>query len=54
MGDIICMGRKAIVEICLVSESRNASLERIEREIKETLKCDWLSEIKKVTITNEA
>lgn len=50
MGDIICLGKKAIVEICLVPESRDVDNERIEREIRETLKCDWLAEIEKVKV----
>ena len=50
MGDIICLGKKAIIEICLVPESKKASNEQIEKEIKESLKCSWLAEIEKVTI----
>lgn len=53
MDDIICLGKKAIVEICLVPESKNVSNERIEVEIKESLKCDWLAEIEKVTVKNK-
>jgi translation elongation factor EF-1beta len=44
------MGKKAIVTISLVPESENVSNKRIEREIRETLKCSWLAEIEKVEI----
>lgn len=47
------MGKKAIIEIRLVSESKDADNKRIEKEIKESLQCDWLSEIEKVTVKNE-
>jgi translation elongation factor EF-1beta len=42
--------KKAVILIHLVPESENANNERIEREIKESLKCDWLAEIEKVTV----
>lgn len=48
------MTKKAIIAVSLVSESKDVDNERIEKEIKETLKCDWLAEIEKVTIQNEA
>lgn len=48
------MSKKAIIAISLVSESKDIENERIEKEIKETLKCDWLAEVEKVTIQNEA
>ena len=48
------MNKRAVIVISLVSESKDVDNERIEREIKETLKCDWLAEIEKVTIQNEA
>lgn len=50
MGDIIGLGKKAIVELCLVPESKKVSNEQIEKEIRESLKCSWLAEIEKVTI----
>jgi len=53
MGKSICIGKKAIVEICLVSESKDVDNERIKKEIKESLKCDWLAEVEKVTVKNE-
>ena len=48
------MNKRAVIVISLVSESKDVDNERIEREIKETLKCDWLAEIEKVTIRNGA
>jgi len=50
MGNIICLGKKAIVEICLVPESRDLDDEQIKKEIKEGLKCDWLAEIEAITM----
>jgi len=47
------MCKKAIIEISLVPESKKASNERIEKEIKESLKCDWLAEVEKVTVKTE-
>lgn len=44
------MTKKAIIQISLVSESKDVDNQRIEREIKETLKCDWLAEVEKVTV----
>jgi len=49
----IGMGKKAIIEIHLVSESKDVDNKRIEKEIKESLQCDWLAEIEKVTVKNE-
>lgn len=51
MGDIICLGKKAIVELCLVRESLKIDDEQLEKEIKESLKCDWLQDVEKVKIT---
>lgn len=48
------MGKKAIIEIYLVSESKDVDNKRIEKEIRESLQCDWLAEIEKVTVKNEA
>lgn len=43
------MGKKAIVELCLVPETLEIDDERIQEDIKKTLKCDWLAGIEKVT-----
>ena len=50
MGDLICLAGKVVVEICLVPESRDLDDERIKKEIKESLKCDWLAEVEKITM----
>jgi hypothetical protein len=50
LGNIICMGKKAIVEIWLVPESRITDDEQLEKQIKETLQCSWLLQVEKVTI----
>jgi hypothetical protein len=42
------------MEIRLVSESKDVGNKRIEKEIRESLQCDWLAEIEKVTVKNEA
>ena len=47
------MSKKAIIVISLVSESRDVDNERIEKEIRESLKCDWLGEVEKVTVKTE-
>jgi translation elongation factor EF-1beta len=47
------MGKKAIIEIHLVPESKDVDNKRIEKEIKESVQCDWLAEIEKVTVKNE-
>jgi hypothetical protein len=39
-----------VVEICLVPESRGLDDERIKKEIKESLKCDWLAEVEEITM----
>jgi hypothetical protein len=44
------MAKKAIIEIHLVSESKDIDNKRIEREIRESLRCDWLAVIEKITI----
>jgi hypothetical protein len=46
------MSKKATIIISLVPESENTSNKQIEREIKESLKCDWLAKVKKVKIEN--
>jgi hypothetical protein len=38
------MTKKAVIVVSLVSESENVGDEQIKREIKESLKCDWLAE----------
>lgn len=53
MGNIICMGKKATVEICLVPETREIDNEQIKEDIRKTLKCDWSAEIEKVTVKTE-
>lgn len=53
MGDTICLGKKVIVELCLVRESKKASNEQVEKEIRESLKCSWLAEVEKVTVKTE-
>ena len=53
MGDIIGLGKKAIVELCLVPETREIDDARIQEDIKKTLKCDWLVEVEKVTVKTE-
>ena len=50
MGDIIGLGKKAIVELCLVPETREIDDEQIREDIKKTLKCDWLAEVEKVKV----
>jgi len=51
---MIGMGKKkAIIEIHLVPESKDIDNKRIEREIKQSLKCDWLAVIERVTVKNE-
>jgi hypothetical protein len=47
------MTKKAIIIISLVPEANKLSNKRIEIEIRETLRCDWLAEIEKVTVKNE-
>lgn len=44
------MTKKAIIVISLVSESKDVNNEQIEKEIRESLKCDWLAEIEKVKV----
>jgi hypothetical protein len=46
------MDKKAIIEIKLVPESKDVDNKRIIREIRESLRCDWLAVIEKVTINN--
>lgn len=50
MGNNICLGKKAKVELCLVPETRQIDNEQIEKQIRESLKCDWLAEVENVTI----
>lgn len=53
MGNIICMGKKAIIEICLVPETREIDDEQIKEDIRKTLRCGWFGEIEKVTVKTE-
>jgi len=50
MGNVVCMGKKAIVEICLVPETLEIDDEQIREDIRKTLKCDWFAGIEKVTV----
>lgn len=53
MGNNICLGKKAVVEICLVPETLKITDKQLEKEIKQSLKCDWLAEIEKITLKTE-
>lgn len=53
MDNIICLGKKAIVELCLVPETLDINDEQIKRDIEESLKCDWLAGIEKVTVKTQ-
>ena len=44
------MGKRVIVTIQLVPESKDVSDIQIEEDIKKSLQCDWLAHIHKVTI----
>jgi len=44
------MRKKAIIIVSLVSEANEVGNIQIMREIEESLKCDWLAEIKAVGI----
>ncbi len=44
------MSKIAIIVIDLVPETSEASLNQIEKEIADTLQCDWLLRIEKVTV----
>jgi hypothetical protein len=44
------MDKIAIIVVNLVPESSEASHNQIEREIAESLQCDWLLRIEKVTV----
>jgi len=44
------MSKKAFIIISLVSESKDVDNEQIKKEIRESLQCDWLAEIEKVTV----
>jgi translation elongation factor EF-1beta len=41
------MTKKATIIIQLVPESEDVNNEQIEKEIKESLQCDWLAEIER-------
>ena len=53
MGNVICLGKKAIIEICLIPETREIDNEQIKADIRKTLRCDWLAEIEKLTVKTE-
>jgi len=44
------MSKIAIIVVDLVPETSDASHSQIEKEIAETLNCDWLLRIEKVTV----
>lgn len=44
------MTKKAIIVISLVPESKDVDDKQIKREIRESLKCDWLAEVEKLTV----
>jgi translation elongation factor EF-1beta len=41
------MAKRVMIEIQLVPESKDIDNKQIEKEIRESLKCDWLAEIEK-------
>ena len=45
--------KKAIIVADLVPEASAASHSQIEKEIADSLQCDWLLRVKMVTISNE-
>jgi len=47
------MSKRVVIEILLVPESKDIDNKQIEREIKQSLKCDWLAVIEKVTIKED-
>jgi translation elongation factor EF-1beta len=47
------MTKKVIIVVSLVSESEDVDDEQIKREIRESLKCDWLAEVERVTVRND-
>jgi translation elongation factor EF-1beta len=53
MGEVVCLSKKAIVEICLVPQSKKVNNKQIVKEIKQSLTCDWLATVEKVTVTIE-
>ena len=44
------MDKIAIIVVDLVPEAQEAAHSQIEREIAESLQCDWLLRIEKVTV----
>jgi translation elongation factor EF-1beta len=53
MGKSACFSKKAVVEICLVPQSKKVNNKQIAKEIKQSLTCDWLATVKKVMVTIE-
>ena len=53
MGNNICLGKKALVEICLVPESLKIDNEKLMKEIQESLQCDWLLKVENITVKTE-
>jgi hypothetical protein len=43
-------GKKAIIRVNLVPEASEEPHSRIEKEIAESLQCDWLLKTEKVTV----
>jgi hypothetical protein len=47
------MGKIAIVVVDLVPEASEAPHSQIEKEMNDSLKCDWLLKIEKVTVLDD-
>jgi hypothetical protein len=46
------MGKIAIIIVNLVPEAKEATFSQLEKEIGESLQCDWLLQLEKVTVLN--
>jgi hypothetical protein len=44
------MGKIAIITITLVSEAKTTGNRQIEKEISNSLQCDWLQKPRKITV----